>query len=420
MYSGISPTGNVWHQVQRNDGNTAVYNLLLQPSGGNVGIGTTGPAAKLHIKESSSSSSQIRMSAASNEANYAYFTMSDNTVNTSRLTIGTTYGYNTPVDAITIFNGLVGIGTTNASYKLDVSGTFHSSGNATFNGTNFTVNSSFSYIGNNTTDLVSIAGNTMYFPGNGRVGIGTTSPLFKLHAQNDLNTSAENWIINIQNNNNEVNTPTAGIRFNVGDAQSNKAGIIFKRTAGYGVGDLYFLNNGTIDDSVPTIASNTAMVIKSSGNIGIGATSPTKKLHVVNEAFIGNSGGTTGLILYGDTNSRIDFRSGSASTGQITCGNSSNLFIDALDSRAIELAIAGTTVFEVSNSANVGIGTAGSVDPSALLEVKSNTQGFLPPRMDEAERDAIGGPAIGLMVFNLGTDEINVYTGAGWKRIQYI
>ena len=155
-------------------------------------------------------------------------------------------------------------------------------------------------------------------------------------------------------------------------------------------------------------------------NVGIGTTTPSSKLHTVNEAFIGNSGGTTGLLLSGDNNSRIDFRSGSASTGQITCGNSSNLFIDAFDSRAIELALAGTTVFEVSNSANVGIGTAGSVNPSALLEVKSTTQGFLPPRMDEAERDAIGGPAIGLMVFNLGTDEVNVYTGAGWKRIQYI
>jgi len=43
MYSGVSTSGDVWHQVQRNDANTAVYNLLLQPSGGYVGIGTTSP-----------------------------------------------------------------------------------------------------------------------------------------------------------------------------------------------------------------------------------------------------------------------------------------------------------------------------------------------------------------------------------------
>lgn len=40
MYSGVSSNGDVWHQVQRNDGNTAFYNLALQPSGGNIYIGT--------------------------------------------------------------------------------------------------------------------------------------------------------------------------------------------------------------------------------------------------------------------------------------------------------------------------------------------------------------------------------------------
>lgn len=41
MYSGVSSNGDVWHQVQRNDGNTAVYNLVFQPSGGNIYLGTT-------------------------------------------------------------------------------------------------------------------------------------------------------------------------------------------------------------------------------------------------------------------------------------------------------------------------------------------------------------------------------------------
>jgi hypothetical protein len=43
MYSGVSSNGDVWHQVQRNDGNTAFYNLALQPSGGNIYIGTNAP-----------------------------------------------------------------------------------------------------------------------------------------------------------------------------------------------------------------------------------------------------------------------------------------------------------------------------------------------------------------------------------------
>jgi hypothetical protein len=43
MYSGVSSNGDVWHQVQRNDGNAAVYNLALQPNGGNIYIGTNAP-----------------------------------------------------------------------------------------------------------------------------------------------------------------------------------------------------------------------------------------------------------------------------------------------------------------------------------------------------------------------------------------
>ena len=63
------------------------------------------------------------MSAASNDANYGYLTMTDNTANTAKLTLGTTYGYSTDVDALTIFNGNVGVGTTSPGEKLEVSGT---------------------------------------------------------------------------------------------------------------------------------------------------------------------------------------------------------------------------------------------------------------------------------------------------------
>ena len=42
-------TGNVSLQAQRVDGTATAYNLLLQPNGGNVGIGTTSPNEKLHV-----------------------------------------------------------------------------------------------------------------------------------------------------------------------------------------------------------------------------------------------------------------------------------------------------------------------------------------------------------------------------------
>tara|TARA_R110000737_G_scaffold46016_1_gene66079 strand:- start:86 stop:964 length:879 start_codon:yes stop_codon:yes gene_type:complete len=46
----------------------------------------------------------------------------ENTVNTHKLVLGTTHGYNTPVDALTISNGNVGIGTSTPAANLDVTG----------------------------------------------------------------------------------------------------------------------------------------------------------------------------------------------------------------------------------------------------------------------------------------------------------
>jgi hypothetical protein len=48
--------------------------------------------------------------------------------------------------------------------------------------------------------------------------------------------------------------------------------------------------------------------------------------------------------------------------------------------------------------AQVGVGTT-SPHISAALDVESTTLGFLPPRMDEVEMDAITIPEEGLMVY---------------------
>ena len=41
MITGVESSGKVFQQVQRIDGAATAYDLLLQPSGGNVGIGTS-------------------------------------------------------------------------------------------------------------------------------------------------------------------------------------------------------------------------------------------------------------------------------------------------------------------------------------------------------------------------------------------
>lgn len=55
MYIGIGNSGNTWLQSQRNDASSTVYNILLQPSGGNVLIGTvsdSGGGQKLQVNGS--------------------------------------------------------------------------------------------------------------------------------------------------------------------------------------------------------------------------------------------------------------------------------------------------------------------------------------------------------------------------------
>jgi hypothetical protein len=74
------------------------------------------------------------------------------------------------------------------------------------------------------------------------------------------------------------------------------------------------------------------------------------------------------------------------------------------------------------NVNNASIGTA-TPNASAKLDISSTTQGFLPPRMTYAQRQAIASPAIGLVVFctNCGPasigGELEVYSGGMWRNM---
>ena len=53
---------------------------------------------------------------------------------------------------------------------------------------------------------------------------------------------------------------------------------------------------------------------------------------------------------------------------------------------------------------------------SAILDIRSTTKGFLPPRMTTTQRDAISSPAAGLIIYNTTTNKLNVYTTT-WEAI---
>lgn len=93
-----------------------------------------------------------------------------------------------------------------------------------------------------------------------------------------------------------------------------------------------------------------------------------------------------------------------------------------------KLFILLSLIFSLNAFAQVGIGTT-NPDASAALEVKSNSKGFLPPRVSLtsiSDVSTISSPATGLMVYNTataGTSPNNVtpgfyfFDGSKWMRI---
>jgi hypothetical protein len=66
------------------------------------------------------------------------------------------------------------------------------------------------------------------------------------------------------------------------------------------------------------------------------------------------------------------------------------------------------------------VGASTSASTSAVLEVSSTTQGFLPPRVYAAQRNAIVSPVAGLTIWciNCGQyGELNVYNGVAWVNM---
>jgi hypothetical protein len=72
-----------------------------------------------------------------------------------------------------------------------------------------------------------------------------------------------------------------------------------------------------------------------------------------------------------------------------------------------------TTVATMAHS--VGINADGSTaNTSVILDVKSTTQGFFPPRMTTTERNAISNPATELVIFNTTTNGLEVRLTDRW------
>jgi hypothetical protein len=275
---------------------------------GNVGIGTTSPKEKLHISSTGTGivnsalfgnanggndgdGARISLSGSNSSARAAYIegvnVEGAGTGNEHALAFGTNVSTSAPVERMRIdYNGNVGIGTTSPSQKLHVAGSIQTglntggvaltnndgggNANITFNHTNrtpdqdgnagrITVNTDettdagmfFQVFENVTAGTVVGSSSLMVLQGNGNVGIGTTSPISKLHIQQSVNDSETSGL---------TLSDTGGSTNFIISVKDNSTTYLGARA------------------SFPT--SNGINIHHGSGRVGIGTNAPSQKLHV--------------------------------------------------------------------------------------------------------------------------------------------
>jgi hypothetical protein len=99
-----------------------------------------------------------------------------------------------------------------------------------------------------------------------------------------------------------------------------------------------------------------------------------------------------------------------SSTSGLRIANTRNILINTTTDAGFRLDVNGTA--RIQSKLSVGTPTAAS----AVMEVTSTTQGFLPPRMTNAQMLAIATPAAGLIVYDTTNNKHCGYNGTAWQN----
>ena len=280
--------------------------------------------------------------------------------------------------AATFMGGNVGIGTTGPSGKLQVSG-----GSAWFTGTNY--NSIFNY-GTNEDTIISSgkSGGTVQLwtegsekvriSTSGNVGLGTTTLGQKLVVAGDARITGA-----LYDSSNSAGTSGMVL-------STTGSGTAWVSTSTFGSSLGAFIQGGNSFGTAATLGTNdnyvlnfetngsTRMTIDTSGNVGIGITSPSGQLHVNNTTSRDALWLSAGNSVAADNGPQIVFNQYNSSYPTWRLAEIKTSFTGAMYGSDLIFAThpelnAPTTTIErmrIDKNGNVGIGTTG---PNAPLEV---------------------------------------------------
>ena len=312
--SGVDGTGTANYLSKWADADT-ITNSIVYDNGTNVGIGTNSPSGKLEVYTGVGATFKTGF-IANNQLEVANYSVIDGYREFSSVgSILSFYtgnaGSGSATEKMRITSaGNVGIGTTSPAYKLDVSGSVRLGGteaqahvikmgwdnNAVYLGgpNNNTINTAYDTDANYTLHInyVGYQGSTTRFRNlfindgkqgliacfdapSGNVGIGTTSPSSRLHILGtgnaygltlDRGGSSGNLNVSINDT-----LSTFSHTEDAGDAANGHGGFAFtSNAANINSNELFYVSN----------LAGTKFLINSSGNVGIGTTSPGYKLDV--------------------------------------------------------------------------------------------------------------------------------------------
>ena len=269
----------------------------------------------------------------------------------------------------------------------------------------------------------------MRIDASGNVGIGTTNPLFSLHAERNQNADTRCFVNNVDQG------TGATTMYQMGNGTSS--GILLHCGNGYGAGNAFFKANGTClytnGFGGLTLATRPAvpiyfatqdverMRIDADGNVGIGML-PTAPLSVKNP---GNS--ASAVLVSGPTNgvrigttaggANIDGvdSTGSASYQPLNIGGSS-LSLACNGAFPMTFSTGGLERMRIDANGHVGIGMA----PNYILDLVENVNGDT--RINLANPNTGSSATTGILCLN-GTNNAGFQyngTGTGAPNVLYV